>query len=654
MLTAWSTKEDQQSREEVALSPSLLEIAFPALAVSRVGSADRRAKDPAYSAHRWWARRPPSLLRALLLAATLPADTSESEFWNLYGSAVRPLAGLRVHDPFMGGGSTLIEAARLGASVSGTDVDATAQLIVSHSLRPASADAVGEAGRELLAFLRSHFGKLYPNNDGEPLHWFWLPIVRCPSCKVTGALYRTCLLVRDCKKPGAVVRDHGMTVFDPETMALHHLKSAAGETFAAADGRQVRIGAGTFQSRKYQCPSCGARSSHRELATGAAPQRLIAIERTPSGGRRKLVSPSQADLAAIDAATEMLQKPPVPIRIPTIEFDAERTDPRPRSYGIKEVRDLFTPRQLLVLGAAHAWLDTANLEAPVDRAVRLALSNSLMTNNRLCSYATDYGRLAALFSVRAYSFPAISVELNPLHSNGGRGTLRQCLHRVARSASLNVRRSTWDVASATAVTTTFDFAEAESVGDLGRASAADYPIQPGVDVVIFDPPYYDYINYDELAELFRAWNPDLTLGGQPLQSSIGSDADSFGVALADCLRPAIEARTPRYPMAFTYHSSNPAAWNAVGLALDEAKLRITALWPVRSDSYMGHHSHPGNCEWDTIVVCRPIEETTSAKLPSAVTLWERHLGELPVSAADYRSFEAATAIASPRFGNVMT
>ena len=380
----------------------------------------------------------------------------------------------------------------------------------------------------------------------------------------------------------------------------------------------------------------------------------LAIERTPAEGRRKLVSPSGTDLAAIDAAAEMLNEPPVPIRIPTMDFDPQRADPRPRSYGISAVSDLFTPRQLLVLGAAHAWLDAANLDAPVDRAVRLALSNSIATNNRLCSYATDYGRLSALFSVRAYSLPAMSVELNPLHSSGGRGTLPQCLNRVARSASRSVQRSSWDAASAATVTTAIDFAEAASVGDLACASAADYPVQPGVDLVVFDPPYYDYIIYDELAELFRAWNPDLTLGGQTLQSSIEADADLFGVKLADCLRPAVRSRTPEYPIAFTYHSSNPAAWQAIGLALDEAKLRVTALWPVRSDGHMGHHSHPGNCEWDAIVACRPIDETTQAQLPNAANLWGRHLGELAVSAADYRNFEEASTMASTRFGRVVT
>ena len=593
-------------------------------------------------------------MRALLLAATLPADTSESEFWSLYGTATRPLAGLRVHDPFMGGGSTLIEAARMGASVSGTDVDATAQLIVSHGLHPASADAVAEAGGELLAFLRLHFNVLYPDEGGEPLHWFWLPIVRCPSCETMAALYRTCLLARDCKKPGAVVRDHGMTVFDPKTMELHHLKSPDWKTFATRDGRRVRIDAGTFKSRKYECPSCGERSSHSELKTGMSSQRLIAIERTPVGARRKLGSPSPVDLAAIESATELLNDPPVPIRIPTMEFDPVRTDPRPRSFGIHAVSDLFTSRQLLVLGAAHAWLDSAELETPVDRAIRLALSNSMTTNNRLCSYAVDYGRLSALFSVRGYSLPAMSVELNPLHSKGGRGTLQQCLNRVTRSASRSVRRSSWDLAAAEAVSKVFCFDEAESVGELGCASAADYPVEPGVDLVVFDPPYYDYIIYDELAELFRAWNPALALGGQTLQSSIDGDANSFGVRLADCLRPAIRSRTPGYPVAFTYHSSNPAAWQAIGLALDEAKLRVTALWPVRSDGHMGHHSHPGNCEWDAVVVCRPIDETTTAQLPRTAMLWERHIGDLAVSDADYRNFEEASAMASPRFGRVIS
>ena len=168
------------------------------------------------------------------------------------------------------------------------------------------------------------------------------------------------------------------------------------------------------------------------------------------------------------------------------------------------MRALRSPRQLLVLGAAHAWLDQRIDLAPgVNRAVRLALSNALTTNNRLCSYATDYGRLAALFSVRGYSLPVLPVELNPLHESGGRGTIRQCLNRVARSATSSVRRSVWNVATSNAEARVLELPPAPGAIDLRCASAADTQPTATIDLLVFDPPYYDYIVYDELAELFR-------------------------------------------------------------------------------------------------------------------------------------------------------
>lgn len=51
------------------VTTTLLETDFPYLEVSQLVAADRRATDPAYQAHRWFARRPPALIRAALLAA---------------------------------------------------------------------------------------------------------------------------------------------------------------------------------------------------------------------------------------------------------------------------------------------------------------------------------------------------------------------------------------------------------------------------------------------------------------------------------------------------------------------------------------------------------------------------------------------------------
>lgn len=628
--------------------PSLLESAFPAYTVSRVAAADRRVRDPAYSAHRWWARRPPALMRAILLSAVLDSDTTEKDFWDHYGRASDLLSGITVLDPFMGGGSTLVEARRMGASVEGTDVDPTAELIAAHALAPADAPEVLDAGNELLGHLRRAYADLYPPEGGEPLHWFWLPIVTCPACSESGLLYRSLVLARDLGKPGAVVRDEPVTVFDPDTSELRYLRSTSSKSFGGAR-RQWPLDHATFKASRYRCPRCGERSSHRDLQTGAARQKLIAVERTPTGGRRRLVPPSSSDHAALVLAHAMLTDPCTEIRLPTVEFEARRSDPRPRSYGITVVRDLFTPRQLLALGAAHAWIDRHRLPVPIERALRLALSNALLTNNRLCSYATDYGRLAPLFMVRGYSFPALSVELNPLHTHGGRGTFLQCLRRVARASSTRARRSIWNVGTRNTELATFDFSDQGGEANVRCASAATVKPTGPVDLLVFDPPYYDYIMYDELTELFRAWNPRLKLGGKTLQSSIAGDTDAFGVALAHCLRPPVTARRRGLPIAFTYHSSNPKAWDAIGTALDELKLAITAMWPVRSDGHMGHHSHPGNCEWDVVVVCRPVTETTQANMDLTVQDWEQLAGDLPVGDADLASFACALSIAVSRW-----
>ena len=124
--------------------------------------------------------------------------------------------------------------------------------------------------------------------------------------------------------------------------------------------------------------------------------------------------------------------------------------------------------------------------------------------------------------------------------------------------------------------------------------------------------------------------------------------------MADCLRPALEARNSRYPLAFTYHSSQQHAWEAVGIALDRLDLRITALWPVRTDGHMGPHRRPGNCEWDIVIVCRPTTETHSTCLASADGFWQQSLGTLAVGAADLASFGFAYAMASNRFGKLPT
>ena len=112
----------------------LVETWFPFVEISRLVAADRRSKDLVYGVHRWFARRPPTLVRALLLASHLRADQRSTTFWERHGEPGAWLSDAVVYDPFMGGGTSLVESARMGATVLGRDVDPIAVAIVGTEL----------------------------------------------------------------------------------------------------------------------------------------------------------------------------------------------------------------------------------------------------------------------------------------------------------------------------------------------------------------------------------------------------------------------------------------------------------------------------------------------------------------------------------------
>ena len=181
---------------------------MPYRALSLIAKADRRAVDPVYASHRWWARRPPGIMRGLLLASTLPASADISEFWEKYAAAHAHLAGTRVHDMFAGGGAVLVEAARLGATPSGTDVDPLAVEIVRHELQPPDEESLRNTLSELTRHLQEKLAHLFPSVSSAwtPLHYFYLHMVECPKCGTKGPLHRKLIIARDVKKNGGVVR----------------------------------------------------------------------------------------------------------------------------------------------------------------------------------------------------------------------------------------------------------------------------------------------------------------------------------------------------------------------------------------------------------------------------------------------------------------
>ena len=72
---------------------------------------------PIIAVHKWFARRPGTLFRGLTLAEFGDGPLSETFF------AANDFAGRTIADPFVGGGTPLLEANRVGCHVLGADIN---------------------------------------------------------------------------------------------------------------------------------------------------------------------------------------------------------------------------------------------------------------------------------------------------------------------------------------------------------------------------------------------------------------------------------------------------------------------------------------------------------------------------------------------------
>lgn len=118
-----------------------LEVDFPILPINHVANIEGNAGKPIYQMSKWWARRRSSVFRAMLIAAATkaPEDPAEAAkiVWDAYYAnhqKNKDFRNLKVADIFMGGGTTIVEGARLGMQMYGNDLNPVAWFIVKNEL----------------------------------------------------------------------------------------------------------------------------------------------------------------------------------------------------------------------------------------------------------------------------------------------------------------------------------------------------------------------------------------------------------------------------------------------------------------------------------------------------------------------------------------
>ncbi len=145
-----------------------LEVDFPIAPINALSNLEGNAGKPIYQMSKWWARRRSSVFRAMLIAAATQAPEDHNHaakhVWDHY-YANHQKAGsfkkLRVLEPFMGGGTTLVEGSRLGFQLTGIDLNPVAWFVCKNELACSDPELVAKLFDEIEAEVKPQIQPFY-------------------------------------------------------------------------------------------------------------------------------------------------------------------------------------------------------------------------------------------------------------------------------------------------------------------------------------------------------------------------------------------------------------------------------------------------------------------------------------------------------------
>jgi putative DNA methylase len=130
-------------------------------------------------------------------------------------------------------------------------------------------------------------------------------------------------------------------------------------------------------------------------------------------------------------------------------------------------------------------------------------------------------------------------------------------------------------------------------GSVHIAQKSITTLKDKVDIIVTDPPYFDDVQYAELSEFFYVWERKALQGFHDLgdvpkseDMSVGGnrDAEFFQKMFKlSCIRMHNSLKDNGILVMFFAHSSIEA-WDFVINSLQKAAFRITATWPVHTES----------------------------------------------------------------------
>lgn len=561
--------------------------------------------------HKWWARRSGVAFRYIL--KQLVENASLRDYYAPGG-----LENKVIYDPMIGGGTTIHEAIRMGASVIGVDIDPIPILQTQATLTEYDLVQLNSDFKDLFSFLNHKIG-----------HYF---LTKCPKCQqfsnIQFVLYG---LRKKCDCSEYIVIDN----FIIREGKNYEIKICPECSNLMIDDNHHCFFNNNFkiiEKSEKICPNCNKPLD--ELLDEPFSDRyqpLIIFAKCGEHGQF-FKTIDNYDLELIKSAKKEY--------LDNCDFNLNslKIKPGPKSNdlirrNIHSYDELFTPRQLLYLKYSIDYLNNNSTLEKVPFG--LLISTSLDFNSLLCGYKGAHlrrpGAIRHVFSHHAYTFPYTALENNPLFPQPNSGNLLLLYNdRISNAIEWSKapieravkNKQTIKVNIEGEIDRGIQCADISNLNNVPRgffikqADSSKFSLpKKSVDFIVTDPPYFDNVQYSDLSNFFRVWLQHLLPNESNWQysemNSAVSNSNSYRGNYAKmvygiwkkCYSPL---KPPNGRLIFTFHHWKGQAWAELAISLLKANYRLINSYVIKSENPTSVHIKGINSlKHDSVMVCAP-------------------------------------------------
>ena len=522
-----------------------------------------------------------------------------------------------VLDPTAGGGSIPFEAIRFGFPTKANELNPVASFILEGTLTlpalfgPDLVEDIHHWGGIWSNRVKDRLESYFPRHAGESTQaYVFARTVACPETGKPVPLSPNWWLQKR-QRPYAAAR----------LIAKPHLATCR---FKVVTGDNIDFdpSIGTVNRGVARSPWTGTTIPgdyiKAEAQAGRMGSQMYAIV-VKKGRKLECRSPDQVDLAAVRSSEDrMVQLSPKWLLDDLLPGEAipdgSKTSEAMR-YGMCEWKDLFLPRQLLVLGTAveelsRLYRDIAeqldkSRAAAVGTYLAKAVDKTASYNNISSRWDPTRG-VRSIFDQHNFAFKWSFAEFDGAHNllpwsvsqvaDAYKGLAS--LLEPSRQVLFNTRPE-----------------RAADLVELYNGDAADLPLEDeSVHAVVMDPPYYANVQYAELADFFYVWlkrtaghlYPHLFEGeltekateavANPARFREFDKKNATSLARADyqakmtrIFDEAHRVLVKNGVLTVMFSHKEAEAWDTLGQSLIESGFQIDTSWPVHSESQHSLH-----------------------------------------------------------------